>query len=85
MGISNVERMAWAEAALVAWRAEKGERGTDESDARDLVADLLHLLASEGRDIEKELEMARGDFDAEWRENETFCIVLDSAKYHFVL
>lgn len=64
MDISNIERAAWAEAALVAWKIEKGERGTDESDARDLIADLLHMLTLEGRNALGELRMAQGNFEA---------------------
>lgn len=48
MNASNVERASWAAAALMAWRAAKGENMPDEADARDLVTDLLHLISVQG-------------------------------------
>lgn len=67
MDTLSKERVVWAGVALQAWRAEKGERVEDESDVRDLIADLLHLLASEGRDGVAEVRMAQENFEAEVR------------------
>lgn len=67
MVISNAERATWAGKALSAWREAKGEHTSDESDERDLIADLLHLLASDGRDAIEELDRAQRNFEAERR------------------
>lgn len=66
MNISNAKRATWAEAALNAWRAETGMRRSD-SDARDLIYDLLLLMESEGQNALDELETVREDFEDEKR------------------
>jgi len=65
-----------AQAALDAWRANAQHwfdyaGQADEADAhtRDLLTDLMHLMAHEGRDVEQELRMAKVNFEAE-REGE---------------
>ncbi len=40
----NEERADRAEAAVDAWRKHTGNCSPDEADARDLIADLLHLI-----------------------------------------
>lgn len=66
MDISNAKRAAFAEAALEAWRVETGMPRSD-SDARDLIYDLLLLLECEGRDALNELEDVRDDFESDRR------------------
>jgi ElaB/YqjD/DUF883 family membrane-anchored ribosome-binding protein len=66
MDISNAKRATWAEAALAAWRVETGQKRSD-SDAQDLIYDLLLLLESEGHDALDELEEIRENFESEKR------------------
>lgn len=66
MEISNARRATWAEAALAAWRTETGMPRSD-SDARDLIYDLLLLMESEGQDALDELETLREDFESDKR------------------
>lgn len=57
------ERAERAQYALDAYAENKGE---DPADCfTDLLADLLHLAAREGRDVEAELRMARMHYEAE--------------------
>lgn len=66
MSISNAKRATWAETALEAWRAETGLARSD-SDARDLIYDLLLFLESEGHDALNELEDIRENFESDKR------------------
>lgn len=66
MNISNAKRATWAEAALEAWRVQTG-LGRSDSDARDLIYDLLLFIESEGGDALDELEDVRESFDSDKR------------------
>jgi hypothetical protein len=76
MSITMDERLDHARAALTAYFAEKGEpeRNNDEyedTDASDLIADLLHLQKSlKLRDIKKPLATALMHFEAEQEEHD---------------
>lgn len=63
-GSSNGGRAACAEDALVAWRQAKGE-AIDESNVRDLLADIGHLCDREGMDFEAEVKTALMNWRAE--------------------
>jgi hypothetical protein len=62
------DRIEAARAALAAWRASKGYgpgEETDEADARDLIADLLHLVYAGGGIVEVEAALAMSHYRAE--------------------
>lgn len=61
---NNVARVVTAKYALEIWREFRGET-PGESDIRDLMTDLLHLMMHEGRDMAAELRMMRNAFEAE--------------------
>lgn len=63
------EHIDHAAAAVRAYRIRKSpEMPLEETDASDLIADLLHLQVSLGFDIELTLDRARMHFDAEQEE-----------------
>jgi len=54
-----------AKAALAAYNAERGERDTTESEATDLIADLLIWLHSTGQPAERIARQAVNHFEEE--------------------
>lgn len=66
-GITNLGRANRAKQALDIYQSEKIETPTlaEPIDAVDLIADLMHYLASVGQDPYRALETATGHFDAE--------------------
>lgn len=59
------QRVIWAEQALAAHRAARRQETPDEADERDLISDLLHVLAARGADIDREIRMALENFREE--------------------
>ncbi len=64
---TNAERIGFAETATAAYVAVCP---TDECDAlADLLTDLMHQASAEGENFDKELDRARGHFEAEQMED----------------
>lgn len=66
-GISNVSRAEQAIESIQLYAIAKGDKGDDEyiGHAVDLIADILHFLASQNVDPESELKTALMHFEAE--------------------
>ena len=71
MAMTMQERITHAEDAIRAYRISKSENAEapfDETDASDLIADLLHFQVHLGFDVELAVECARMHFDGEQEE-----------------
>ncbi len=62
---ADPQRVKYARNALAAYRVIKNKGRTDEADARDLIADIFHMLYSEGCDVHAEVRMALNNFTDE--------------------
>lgn len=71
----NIERAEWARSAMDAYSRAKGERGGDWEDSiRDLMQDLMHLLAQDEdycnedprETLQRMLDVASRDFENEF-------------------
>ena len=75
MPMTMQERLDHAADAIRAYRISKCEASQadfEDTDASDLIADLLHLQKHLGFDIELTLERAQGHFKAEQEEKEEY-------------
>lgn len=60
----NKARLKGARAAVEAYWQAKGDRCGDESNARDLIADVLLLMKLEGQDVAAAIRMLRNNYEA---------------------
>lgn len=67
---TNHDRAGWGRAALKAWREACQDVPADEN-AGDCLADLLHMIAEDGGDPERECERALGHYQTECAEETT--------------
>ena len=67
--ITNMQRAAWAKAAVLGYSAAKDEArflyDEEESVFGDMLADLMHYAALAGFDIDEHTERARMHYEAE--------------------
>ena len=66
---TNKDRSARIDKLLEYYATEcKGDAYADESDAQDIITDIMHWCHSEGWNFDEYLETARMNFDAEIEE-----------------
>lgn len=68
--MNNALRIRSARTALRAWRVAARSGQEDECDARDLIADLLHLAEADGLDAEQEAWGALNNYREERTDHE---------------